>query len=161
MSTLKRVEEIVGGVKSWPTYMILDMFVCSPTEQAMKKVAAFMYGNGVPVEMAAECYVACRGREHIQAINQAIFSWYYTWSRDTHKRHMSQYYNTRNKTHFILNGRSLNQEEKWLPEVTMMDMGVKGSIDRLFPGCERVLLNAIEYVRVTIGHDSFQEKRLS
>jgi hypothetical protein len=53
MSTMKWVEEIVGGVESWPTYMILNMFVCPPTEHSMKKVAAFMYGNGVPVEMAA------------------------------------------------------------------------------------------------------------
>jgi hypothetical protein len=73
---------------------------------------------------------------------------------------MSEYYNTRNKTHFLLNGRSLNQEEKWLPEVTVMDMGVKGSIDRHFPGWERVLLNAIEYVRGTVGHDSLQDERV-
>jgi hypothetical protein len=39
----------------------------------MNKVAVFLYGNGVPEEMSAECYVACRGREHIQAINQAKF----------------------------------------------------------------------------------------
>jgi hypothetical protein len=161
MSTLKRVEEILGEVESLPTYMILNMFLGQPTERAMKKVAAFLYCNGVPVEMASECYVACRGREHIQAINQAIFSWYYTWSRETHNRHMSEYYNMRNKTHFLLNGRSLNEEEKWLPETKVIEIGVKGSTDRLFPGWERVLLNAIEYVRGTVGHDSFQEGGVS
>jgi hypothetical protein len=75
---------------SWPTYIILNVFVVKPNEHAMKKVAAFMYGNDVPVEMAAVCYVACRGREYIQTINQAIFSWYYTWNRETRKRHMSE-----------------------------------------------------------------------
>jgi hypothetical protein len=155
------VEEIVGGVESWPTYMILNMFVVQPNERSMKKVAAFMYRNGVPVEMAAECYVASRGREHIQAINQAIFSWYYTWSSEAHKRHMSEYYNMRNKTHFLLNGKSLNQEELWLPETTVMEIGVKGIIDRLFPGWERVLLNAIEYVRGTVGPDALQDGRVS
>jgi ATP-dependent helicase/DNAse subunit B len=123
----------------------------------MKKVAAFIHGNGVPVEMAAECYVVCRGREHIQA----ILSWYYTWSRETHKRHMSEFYNIRNKTHFPLNGKSLNQEELWLPETRVMEIGVKGIIDRLFPGWERVLLNAIDYVRGKVGHDSFQDGRVS
>jgi hypothetical protein len=114
-------------------------------------------GNGVPVEMAAECYFACRGREQVQAINQAIFSWYYTWSRETHKRHMSEYYNMRYKTHFLLNGKSLNQEEKWLPEARVMEMGVKGKIDQLFPGWERFLLNTIVYVRGTVGPDAFQD----
>jgi hypothetical protein len=161
MSTLKWVEEVVGGVESWPTCMILNMFVVQPNEHAMKKVAAFLYGNGVPVEMAVECYVACRGREHIQAINQAILSWYYTWNRETHKRHMSEYYNIRYKTQFLLNGKSLNQEEVWMPEVTVMEMGVKGKIDLLFPGWEWVLLNVIEYVRGTVGHDSFQDGKVS
>jgi hypothetical protein len=110
------------------------MFVVQPNEHAMNKVAAFLYGNGVPVEMAAECNVARRGREHIQAINQAIFSWYYTWSRETLKRYMSEYYNMRFKTHFLLNGKSLNQGIVWMPEVTVMEIGVKGAIDRLFPG---------------------------
>jgi hypothetical protein len=41
-----------------------------------------------------------------------------------------------------------------------MDIGVKGSIDRLFLGWERVLLNAIEYVHGTVGHDSFQDERV-
>jgi hypothetical protein len=67
----------------------------------------------------------------------------------------------RNKTHFLLNGRSLNQEEKWLPEVTVMDIGVKGSVDRLFPRWERVLLNVIGYVNGTVGHDSFQDETVS
>jgi hypothetical protein len=134
---------------------MMNMFVCQSTEHAMKKVAAFMYGNGVPVEIAAECYVACRGREYIQAINQAIFIWYYTWRRETHKRHMSEYFNMRNKTHFLVNGKSLTQEEFWMPETTVMEIGVKGIMDRLFPGWERVLLNAIEYVRGTVGHDAF------
>jgi hypothetical protein len=92
-----------------------------------------MYGNGVPVEIAAECYVACRDLEYIQMINHAIFSWYYTWSREPHKRHMSEYYNMRYKTHFLLNGKALNQEEVWMPEVTTMEIGVKGKRDRLFP----------------------------
>jgi hypothetical protein len=45
MRTLKRVEEIVGRVESWPTYIILNMFVCSPTEQAMKKWQHFCTGT--------------------------------------------------------------------------------------------------------------------
>jgi hypothetical protein len=67
----------------------------------------------------------------------------------------------RNKTHFLLNGKSLNQEELWLPGTRVMEIGAKGIIDRLFPGWESVLLNAIEYVRGTVGHESFQDEGMS
>jgi hypothetical protein len=42
-----------------------------------------------------------------------------------------------------------------------MEMGVKGKIDRLFPGWERFLLNAIEYVGGTVSPDAFQDGRVS
>jgi hypothetical protein len=112
-----------------------------------------MYGNGVLVNEATECYASCIGRQYIHQINQALYSWYYTWSRETHKRHMAEYYNMRYKTHFLLNGKTLHQEEVWMPEVTVMDIGVEGKIDRLFPGWERALTCAIEYVRGMVSED--------
>jgi hypothetical protein len=105
------VEETVGGVESWPTYVILDMFVSEPNPRVMKKVAGFMYGNGVPVETAAECYIACRGQQYSQEINGALFSWYDTWDRYRRNRHNVDYWNMRLKRLLWLNGKELAQDE--------------------------------------------------
>jgi len=39
------------------------MFVVEPNANSVKKVAAFMYGNDVPIEKATDCYIACIGLE--------------------------------------------------------------------------------------------------
>jgi hypothetical protein len=61
---------------------------------------------------------------------------------------MREYYNMHYKTHFLLNGKALKQEEAWKPELTSMEIGVEVKIlvDRLFTGCVRVLICTIEYV---------------
>jgi hypothetical protein len=86
-------------------------------------------------------------RQYTQVINQAICSWYNAWNRDPHKRHMSDYYIMRSKRLLWLNGIAMDQEEVWEPEVTVMQIGVEGVLDVFFPGWERVLSCAIEYVR--------------
>jgi len=50
MDPLRAVEDIVGDVDSWPTYIICDLFVTEPNTISVKHVADFMYGNGVPIE---------------------------------------------------------------------------------------------------------------
>jgi hypothetical protein len=60
MDPLSAVEDILGDVESWPT-CILDIFVVKPNRLSVQNVAAFMYGNGVPVEKAVDCFVACIG----------------------------------------------------------------------------------------------------
>jgi hypothetical protein len=86
MSPLQRVEEIV-----------LDMFVVEPNARVMKKVAGFMNGNEVPVESAADCYIACRGQQYSREIKEALYSWYDTWDTHTRNRHNADYWNMRSK----------------------------------------------------------------
>jgi len=47
---LRAVEDTLGDVDNWPTYNICDLFVAEPNTISVKHVAAFMYGNGVPIE---------------------------------------------------------------------------------------------------------------
>jgi len=49
MDLLSSVEDISGDVETWPTYIIYNMFVVEPNTISVKKIAAFMYSNGVPV----------------------------------------------------------------------------------------------------------------
>ena len=49
MDSLSAVENILGDVESLPTCIILDICVTKPNTISVLNVAAFMYGNGVPV----------------------------------------------------------------------------------------------------------------
>jgi len=55
------VEDNLGGVESWPTCIIYDIFVVNPNTISVQNVAAFMYGNVFPVEKAVDCFIECIG----------------------------------------------------------------------------------------------------
>jgi hypothetical protein len=61
MDSLRLVEERVGAVQSWPTYIMLRVFMDEPNARTVKKFAAFMYGNELPVDHAVNCFHACNG----------------------------------------------------------------------------------------------------
>ena len=42
MDPLKAVEDILGGVGSWPTYIIYNMFLVETNTTSVKEVVAFM-----------------------------------------------------------------------------------------------------------------------
>jgi hypothetical protein len=148
LSPLKRVEEIVVGVDSWPTYIVLFMFV-EPNDREMKQVAGFMYGNEVPLQTAANCYIACIGQQYSREIKKVLYSWYNTW--DTRYRHNVDYWNMRLKRLLWLNGKELAQYETVKPEVTSMEIGVE-PIRRFFREWWWALSCAIEYIRRSSQH---------
>ena len=57
MDPLSAVEDILGDVESWPTCLILDIFVVKPNTISVQNVAAFMYGNGVLVGKAVDYFI--------------------------------------------------------------------------------------------------------
>ena len=61
MDPLKAFEDISGDVESWPTYIIYNLYVVERSTISVKKVAAFMYGNAVPMISAINCFNACMG----------------------------------------------------------------------------------------------------
>jgi hypothetical protein len=61
MDPLSLIEERVGDVESWPTYIIRHMFVDEPNARTVKNFATFVFGNDVPVEVAVNCFNACNG----------------------------------------------------------------------------------------------------
>jgi len=69
MDPLAIVEAQLGSVVSWPPYVLTFMFNLEPNPRAMRKVAAFMYGNNVRLSDAVGCYKACNVR-HQQCRNR-------------------------------------------------------------------------------------------
>ena len=56
MNPLSAVENFLGNLESCPTCIMLDIYVVKPNTISVLKVAAFMYGNGVPVEKVVDCF---------------------------------------------------------------------------------------------------------
>ena len=152
MSALKRVEETIGGVESWPTFIILHMFSSVPDARVMKQIASFMYGHGIDVETATECYVQCRGREYMQMIREALTRRYYKWNRASRQRHLAEYYNMRAGCELWINGKDLKHEEEQVGTV-VPDMGL-AVVKREYPEWEWPLRCAIEYIRAKTPSDA-------
>ena len=91
MDPLAVVEAQLGTVDSWPSYVLRLMFIIEPNSFAMKKGAAFMYGNHVRLSDAVACYKACNGR-HQSQVETVPRTWYDVWDREVNRRHMEQYY---------------------------------------------------------------------
>jgi hypothetical protein len=84
------------------------MFVDEPNARTVRNVAAFMFGNGVPVEVAVNCFNASNGLNRTY-VDEKMHEWYYVWQRNSYRLHMAEYYNTRMKCLVWLNGSELNQ----------------------------------------------------
>jgi hypothetical protein len=56
------VENVLGGFASWPTSIIRLLLVEEPTIANVRRVAAFFYGNGLPVHVAARFYNLYNGK---------------------------------------------------------------------------------------------------
>ena len=52
------VEEKLGSVDRWPSKVLTDVFYKEPKVRVSRRVAAFLYGNGVSVRDAAKLYKA-------------------------------------------------------------------------------------------------------
>jgi len=61
MEHLNTVENILGSVETWPSTIIIDLIITKPFTISVTNVAAFIYGNNVPVEKAVDCILACVG----------------------------------------------------------------------------------------------------
>ena len=61
MDPLSAIEEIIGHVDTWPTYIIHDMFIEEPNVKSVKTVATFICGNTISCGLAIDCFNACNG----------------------------------------------------------------------------------------------------
>jgi len=80
MDSLAVVEEKLGSVDRWPSSVLTDMFYKAPEVRVSRRVAAFLYGNGVSVRDAAKLYkasqAACR-----KVSETHTYGWYMQWDK--------------------------------------------------------------------------------
>jgi len=76
MFPLALVEEQLGSIESWPSRVIMDMFDCEPTVLVSRRVAEFLYANGVNESDAVKLYRS--SNQVFKTIAEThIYSWYF------------------------------------------------------------------------------------
>jgi hypothetical protein len=126
MDLLKRVEDQVGSLEVWPTYILLHVFVDKLNDDRLKKVSAFLYGNGVDEKTAADFFITCSYEgANPQRICDAVCHWYSTWEEQPFQEHLAMYYNVREGSLMWLNGSELDQDEVVEPKVSVPELGVE------------------------------------
>jgi len=142
MNPLGAVEDILrANVYTWPSYVLFNIFVKIPCPQSIKKVAAFMCGNGIPLDTAIECFTACSGKNQ-SLITETMTRWYSIWnysSSDCHpfarRASKAEYYSVFHKKWLKINGQPV------IPEITVMQFGVDATEQ------PQMIAERIEHVR--------------
>jgi hypothetical protein len=107
------VVSVVGVFESWPTAILHTIFVEEPTSFNVRKVAAFFYGNGLPVHIAVQFYVQCNGKRPV-TITHHMYASYHKWLLAETTPHLAVYYVIRGRLLWINGWRP----ENWEPVVT-------------------------------------------
>jgi hypothetical protein len=115
-----------GEFESWPSN-IFQLCVCTrPSAANIREVAAFFYGNGLPLRYASFFYLMCNERGRL-ITTQTMFAFYTLWHSDKTTSHHAQYYNMRHKTFMWINGSDHPQLEPVSPEWSDITLGVDGT----------------------------------
>jgi hypothetical protein len=137
MDPLSRVEEYLGAVESWPTYIIQQMIVEEQSERSVREVAEFMYGKGVPFELAVECFDACNGG-CVLFVEEEMHSLYEEANSDPFMLHKTRYYSIQLAW---INGWACNQLEPVETNAQVRYFGLEPA------GCVKMIQSVIDNVR--------------
>jgi len=128
MRTLSEyMEYMVGSMESWPSYILIGLFTYSSSEPLscyhLINVIRFMYGNGVPCEMAC-AGLRLTSQSHVQ---DKFKKWYSIWSESPKTPHMGYYYNVRLRSEVWINGEFHSQVEPVSPAPILNSCGIEST----------------------------------
>jgi len=110
---LSAVEDIIGHIATWPSYIIHDMFITSPVVTSVKTVAAFLCGNGVPCGLAIACFNACNGL--LPSFVSANITRYYGVWDSPYETHATNYWSVFFKRWQWMNGEPVHLLQAMCP----------------------------------------------
>jgi phosphoribosyl-AMP cyclohydrolase len=103
MNPLTAVEASIGPLETWPAYIYI--FLALPySENIIKNIAAFMYGNEIELETAWKCYYACKVYTKKETIEEGMKEYFNMWSESPNVVQDVYYYNMRTKKFVWVNG---------------------------------------------------------
>ena len=110
MNLLECVERHLGPIDGWPTYILFYLFCKVPISIRVKKLAAFFYGNDVPLNIASYFLHICNNASSV-FVTEQMHDWYSIWRKLPRTCHMFHYYYMRHKKFMYINGKC--KDQKW------------------------------------------------
>jgi len=147
MYLLLFIEILVGDFGLWPSDVLSGLFLDLPSERTVRKVASFLYGNGVPLTNAEKLYALCNPFwNHYASTDMKVQ--YYLWHAGVDSTHHTKYYNTRYRQMYWIHGGNCTRDEPVTPKqgTDIDELGWQGTSDG-----ERILdrLNDLKHEEVT------------
>jgi hypothetical protein len=101
---LKALESFLGDIDQWPSTVLSSLFIDAPNLSNINRVAAFFYGNDVPLYVASYFYDLCNAWGGSYA-SEVMHTYYSIWKSARYSSHLALYYNTTFKQYMYINGR--------------------------------------------------------
>ena len=130
LNPLLEAEHRLGTIETWASFIIRYIFLNCTGPLIIKKFTAFFYGNGITLSLAIRLYQTCNDK-YTSPVATSMSNLYLKWQRNRFKPHMFHYYNVHQRQFLWINGSNLNQMETVEPEVTVMDFGFVGYVQRI------------------------------
>ena len=93
MSNLGFLERTLGSLKSWPQDILRYLFLVKPTPYTTLELAAFFFGNRIPLITALDFFHECCNPP--SEILDFFHSIYDSWERRSDQEHVYEYYDMR------------------------------------------------------------------
>jgi hypothetical protein len=121
MLLLEAVNNRLGTMESWPSYILRYLFVENSVQERLKVLCAFFYSNGLPCHLAYQLYYMCNPYTTIK-IKVQVKTYYNNWIKNLHTADKMYYYNLRVKDFFYV-----NSIKHVLPKITVVDFGINNT----------------------------------
>jgi hypothetical protein len=124
MDAFSIVQDQIGNMNTWPTYILIHLFLDPPDKRTITNVSAFLYGNEISKRIARSCYAMCNGITSADTIFEGVTELYRLWNENPYKEHMAYFYELYTGDFIWINGLGLNQTEVVIPEIKVPQIGV-------------------------------------
>jgi len=142
MDTVKAVEDVLGDIDTWPSYVIYNMSLIETNAITVKKVASFRCRNAAHVISALNYFNACMELDSSSSyVSSAMKKWYYTCDKNSYIPHKAENYSMSSKQWLWINGDALYQYEAVWPEIKVMQFGIEST------GCQQIIKLTIRHIR--------------
>jgi hypothetical protein len=113
MFLLPFLEEKLGAIALWPTYVWRLLFFDEPTLLGVTSLAAFFYGNAIPMNAAISFYLTCHGYNDVSFITRVIKACYDEWNESSDRPVTVLYFSTQERLYRFVNGPVLSVLEEF------------------------------------------------
>ena len=91
MNLLEYMQPHLGSIEAWSSDILIYLFCYPPNESRLRAVAAFLYGNDVPLTIATEFH--CCNAASSSFDLETLDNYYSYYQEHMYKHHMGKYYN--------------------------------------------------------------------